>query len=174
MKTTPELGITPAELEALLWVRSALASGEILTTEENEDGLLLPEGAGFNMSTSATVTRCGTVACLGGWMASYLSNPERMLRWCDFALSDQLAHEYVVSGRSPALHHLFHPLKDNDGNPIEGPNGPLDVEWRVIAASDAIKAIDNFTSTGDADWPHVLIPYYTLPDVLADVPTERW
>ncbi|MEE9481808.1 hypothetical protein [Methylobacterium ajmalii] len=172
MKTAHELGITPAEKEALLWVRSALASGAIPIAEEDEDGDWIGEGPGFNMSVSSSRRGCGTVGCIGGWMAAFLSNRAEAIERYGFDSDSSNALDYVRHRRSPALHHLFHPLRDNADIQMEGPNGPLDVDWGVIAASDAIKAIDNFTSTGDADWPHVLIPYFTLPDVLADVPAE--
>jgi len=72
-KTARRLKITSAELEALLWVRDELASGRIKhepTDRKQLCKLALGAPSAFNMS----FFRCGTAACVGGWMKHKLGD----------------------------------------------------------------------------------------------------
>lgn len=72
--TPTALKISDAEFEALVKVLGMLERGDLIqhgAWVSNEDGWgfrpTIPNG--FNMSCSGERTHCGTVACIGGWVA---------------------------------------------------------------------------------------------------------
>lgn len=133
MKTARELHITEAELEALVKTR-CLLSGK------------MPEGTGFNMAITYEadregyvdddqVTECGTVACIGGWMAAAMG------------MGPMEADEYVgskcqaTSSERYPLNDLFYPDTSK--------------QWWEITPSMAVEVIDRFLETGKVDWSSV-------------------
>lgn len=67
MKTATELGITEAEHRALQRVAIGLASGayvhkKIYSSQSTHEKM-------FNMNAAYQSDDCGTVACIGGWVA---------------------------------------------------------------------------------------------------------
>lgn len=79
--STKALGLTEAELAALIEVRNDLATGRI-------------KAPNFCMSSACYREGCGTVACIGGWMGLKLGMDERKAR--DFV-------------DNPRLEKLFYP-----------------------------------------------------------------
>jgi hypothetical protein len=96
-KTAAELQITDSEYEAALVVLRMLERGELHHLFEDEqshfnawDRATIPNG--FNMACSGVRTSCGTVACIGGWMAMHMKLHMR---------------RYVGYTHSPSLRSLF-------------------------------------------------------------------
>lgn len=126
-KTAAELGITAAEREALLWVRRALASGEI-------------PGHRFDMKMILGLERGCATGCIGGWMWLRHYRTRHPVR----AAIAQLFLKRVVEGeaahyvryREPPLRDLFFP----DPGPA------------AIDPAEAVRAIDNFLLSGDPAW----------------------
>ena len=130
MKTASELRITEDELEALKKTRCLLSRR-------------MPDGAGFNMTKSydthaagfvddEVLTECGTVACIGGWMA------------VSMGMGPSAVDDYVGSkdgGYGDPLFHLFYPS--------------IGMPWYDITPSMAVKVIDRFLETGEVDWSSV-------------------
>jgi hypothetical protein len=70
--TAAQHGVTEEELQALLWVRNALATGLI------KDRRGADAHKRFDMATSCSEGgTCGTVACIGGWMGMHMGLGER-------------------------------------------------------------------------------------------------
>ena len=106
--------MTNEEHEALIKVRDLLDSGAL-------DGQ-------FSMNYAEAIDDCGSVRCIGGWMAHYMSIPD--------------ASRYV--SRHAELHDLFYPGSD------------IDVDWDDITPAQAVQAIDNFITTGEPEWSTIL------------------
>jgi hypothetical protein len=69
------LGLTEEQFQALIWVRDQLASGDLKHSQiRSLDGKLNFDGPrAFNMDYARTRSmNCGTVCCIGGWMAERL------------------------------------------------------------------------------------------------------
>ena len=136
MKTARQLRITAKEYEALLKVRDLLSKREVLF----DMGTILNEKR-YRRGFGKDVHNCGTVGCIGGWMAVIMHgglddfNFDRM--------SDDVI-SYVERGRSSALDKLFYP-------------GGVHVDlWSEITPGHAIRAMDNFMNTGDPDWLSIM------------------
>lgn len=124
LQETPKhvkLGITENEFLALLEVRRKLAEGKLKHRKEYS----YARGSGFNMSCIQNKNGCGTVACIGGWMAMEMGYTE----W---------AGAYVDDFRSEPLHYLFYPSRA--GN------------WEAITPQRAVEAIDYFLEKGVPNW----------------------
>jgi len=135
--------ITPREHEALVTVRDALAAGEFRHSRITEG----PDGPTFNMRSTCLSGDCGTIACIGGWMAITMlglarEKPvsyENQTQVFDF-VTDYGDGELLPS--SPSLMGLFYP-----------PGAREDEEWwDFITPAYAVEAIDNFLRDGDPRW----------------------
>ena len=107
--------MTNEEHEALIKVRDLLASGAL--------------NGQFNMNYAEAIGDCGTVRCIGGWMAHYMTIPN-VTGYVNF---------------HSELHDLFHP--DDDGG----------IDWDDITPGQAVLAIDNFLATGKPEWSTILM-----------------
>lgn len=114
--TPSELGITEEEERALVAVQRQLESGKLAHT-------VTPTiRRGFNMRWAYVKEPCGTISCIGGWMARLMKKRDPDV--------------YVEYERSSALVPLFFPAHK---------------DWEMIAAAQAAQAIDNFRKTGDGE-----------------------
>lgn len=127
MMTARKLGLTKKELEALLAVRDGLASGAYKHVRNFSD--TKSKKPMFNMTQACVSDSCGTIGCIGGWMARQMG------------LNEIEAHDYVYETPGKT-YDLFFP---------KGLNG----DWDKITPKQAVKAIDNFLETGDPKWPQV-------------------
>lgn len=143
MKTHKELGITKKEYNAAIKVRDGLREGRYVHIKYDDDGeikngsekRLFNLGEAFRPATSD----CGSVACIGGWMATEMRVP--VAERTHFV--DPRFGYTSARGRSDSLYPLFFP---------EG----LDVEWETVSPKRAAKAIDNFLKTGSPKWDRVV------------------
>ena len=135
MKTARQLGITAKEYEALLKVRDLLSKREVLF---NMSAIISDKK--YHHGYGKDVHNCGTVGCIGGWMAVIMRNKLDNFDFNKVKCSaiDSVI-DYVVDKHSQSLHKLFYPALVN-------------IEWSEITPSQAICAIDNFMNTGDPDW----------------------
>lgn len=142
-KTADELGLTTKQYRALVWTRNQLATEAISHKERARNG--------FNMAAvcmaryDASGHSCGTIACIGGWMA---------LRLCGIRptngvyLTNGREHEIsammdLLGARVRVLHNLFYPHDINYyGNYVN------------VTNAQAVTAIDNYLLTGKVDWRH--------------------
>lgn len=129
MKDHHTLKITFAEWLALIGVRNAMASGGI-THDANGQSSVVPNEHTFNMNCTGKVYNCGSVACIGGYMAMAMG----------VGGADEIS-DYVY-GRE-RLRTLFFPSKC----------GHI---YEKITPKHAIKAIDNFLTSGAPKWRDVL------------------
>jgi hypothetical protein len=137
MKTAAELGIEPIEHLALRVVRDGLASGAFRHVKNAKWFSTKGDGQPvFSMDTVHMNTPCGTVGCIGGWMAA------------EMQMSRAEAVEYVSTQDEDdtVLKSLFYPA----GFRTVGGT------WDNITPKRAAKAIDNFLNTGDPQWAKVL------------------
>jgi hypothetical protein len=141
-KSPSDLKITNQEFTGLIAVLGMLERGELryVTNERiwNKNARRI-QGAigGFNMDHTGIAAKCGTVGCIGGWLAvvNGAKAPFQMDR-------------YVNVLRSGALEALFYP--DREGDVISSYN------YDHITAPQAAQAIRNFLMTGHPNWDEVL------------------
>lgn len=137
MKTASQLGISQTEYEALVKVRDGLAAGLLVhkvLDYPNEQIYVrhcpTEDVIGyFNMNYEGQ--GCGTVACIGGWMAASMGIDQQ---------------DYVQS-TGGSLRGLFYPPMMDD---LEH------ADYEDITAEMAVKAIDNYLRTGNPFWREVL------------------
>lgn len=137
MLTPSDLGISPAVHDALLWVREELASGRL---RHVADDSILP---GFNMNIWGSPTDCQTPHCIGGWANHRLftlGSKDDINTYCQWAADLKEA---------PPLHILFYPFHNED---CDG----LDMSYDDITAKQALAALDNYLTTGHANWRKAL------------------
>lgn len=136
-KTVPQaeherLGLTFPEWIAFLGTYEWLAGAK--HNSQRECGTPIDKhGHEFNMAWACLKEDCGTVSCIGGTMALALGKST----WA------------YVNGQQetrPALNRLFYPRLSDGRTP----------HFRTITPVQALKAMDNFRRTGDADWDTVL------------------
>ena len=125
-----KLGITFAEHGALIGTRYMLAAG-ILKHTPHMLGVDHGNKHGFNMGVCCDVVGCGSVSCIGGTMAMIMGMRERIR-----------ATHYVSYARGE-LGKLFY-------------RGYQNVNMHNITVEQSIRAIDNFLTTGRAQWHKVL------------------
>ncbi len=114
--TASKLGITEAEERALVAVQRQLESGKLVHT-------VTPTiRRGFNMRWACVKEPCGTISCIGGWMARLMKKRDPDI--------------YVEYERSSALVSLFFPPHK---------------DWEMITAPQAAQAINCFRKTGDGE-----------------------
>lgn len=130
------LAITDAEYKALLEIRELFADNRF----HHDPRVDADKPDGFNMLCPLAESKCGTTACIGGWMF------EAMKR--DRTTTARSAGNYVSRDRSNALRPLFYPF-------IDDPD--VDCPYDVITPDAALAAIDNFLSIGDPDWHSILV-----------------
>lgn len=127
MKTAKQLKLTNAELTALKAVRSGLLRGEYVHAPNPQD-MKKSKRRLFNMNyDGATFFRCGTVGCIGGWMAKEMPEKEMFSIW---------------DAEGP-IKLLFFPGVGAD-------------EWDAITPRQAARAISNFLKTGFPKWREVV------------------
>lgn len=152
MKTPEELGLTQRTYDALIAVRDKLADGrfrhltESETTEvrkdDNFDGV-------FNMNTVYDKAKCGTVGCIGGWMAIQLGGREFVDPLMTFDLPSLEARSSSAAARAK---ELWVPQGTYALNPLRSlfyPGVDSDL-WDAITPAQAVEAIDYYLETGDA------------------------
>lgn len=88
----------------------------------------------FNMTMSAKTADCGTVACIGGHMALVLGDADP---------------DVFVTNAQGALRELFYPLVLRRDGAVSA--------WNEVTPRHAVKAIDNYLTTGRAQW-HKIVP----------------
>lgn len=148
-----ERGVTLAEFIALLGVRNMLATGLI---SYSADKVACPHKHTFNMETQGEVHECGSVGCIGGYMALVLGKvtPEDaqpagirvnrgMSRYVGNGISD--------GSHSPSLRDLFFPYAKDRYGELVG--------FSAYTPFMAVDAIDNWINTGDPDWQSVYDKY---------------
>lgn len=134
MKTARQLNLNPEEYEALLLVREGLANGKWKHALKGDKDI----ACGFNMAQAHYEKEgCGTVACIGGWMAVAMG------------MDNMAANAYVGkhepwSGRSSdrPIARLFFP--------------PWSSTYENITTEQAVQAIDNFLKEGSPCWADVI------------------
>lgn len=126
-KSAMDLKITEAEQDALIQVLGMLERGE-LTQASKADGCGLigeyepTSSHSFHMAITTERHDCGTVACIGGWAATFLGVD---------------GQDYVNHRHSPALMPLYWPRSDM-----------MDSITPEIAAI----ALRSFLTTGEPNW----------------------
>ena len=142
-----KLKISFKEWLALIAIRAALESGAI---EHNRDAgkwgsggtQFLTKNPGvhvFNMANCMSEANCGTVGCIGGYMGTVMFDK------VEEADSFVRAADPSWFRRNARFTDLFYP-----------PRGPSDVAYETITAAQAVRAIDNFLTTGKPKWAEVL------------------
>lgn len=130
-KTAAELGITEIECDALSKVLGMLERGELSHALNKSSDILcdvVPTSpASFHMAITSECHDCGTVACIGGWAATFIPG-----------MSPQ---DYVNNKHSPNLRELYWPHYDL---------------FDVITPDVAAIAIRSYLSTGEANWAEAL------------------
>jgi hypothetical protein len=139
MLTVNQLGITQAELEALLWTRQQLV-----------DHAINGNGNKFDMNYPSKNYHCGTSGCIGGWMKIHMLEvaPDDKGVFRLDPHEESVVDSYVNTSRSRTLGPLFYPALPDDH--------PLRTEWERITPAHGVQAIDNFLNTGDPNWIGVL------------------
>lgn len=135
-KTSKQLGIQTWERKALIDTMKHLSKipdfdGSVKDTKEGENYFAIGTTAQSKYFDHDGFQRkeynCGTIACIGGW--AYLIAH-------GFTATYE-ADDYVISmNMDYPLYGLFYPSGD----------------WGLINTKMAIKAIDNFLTTGDPKW----------------------
>lgn len=129
MKTAKQLKLTNAELTALKAVRSGLLRGEYVHAPNPDEMTPVSRRRLFNMNyDSETAFRCGTVCCIGGWMAKEMPTKEMFSIW---------------DAEEKPIGRLFFPGVGVD-------------EWDAITPRQAARAISNFLKTGFPRWREVV------------------
>lgn len=124
-KSAEELGISEAELSAHITVLGMLERGELKHVPEPK----INSKDGFNMNYSGRNTRCGTVACIGGWVAVLLRRPP---------------DEYVFGcGEEGPRYDLYFPYE-------------VSQDWDDITPAKAASALRNYLTCGEPRWKSVM------------------
>jgi hypothetical protein len=131
------LRIRDAEYQALIEFRQMLVAGAVVHDPECD----CEKPTGFNMNIISDTSDCGTTCCIGGWMYRFM----KIAGTCDFF--SQRDAMYVNHDRSPALVPLFFPFKEESEE-------EHDFLLELIPPAFALKAVDNFLTTGRPNWPN--------------------
>lgn len=137
-KSASELGIEDWERDALIWVLEEIEMGRITHHEDDPSG-----SSRFCMSDAGSFerahgTRCGAVACIGGWMWFRTNQVNRAALDAVEDSNGLYPSGYVAFGRSEPLADLFHPFTGR--------------EWEDIRPEDAMPVIRNFLNGVGVDW----------------------
>lgn len=138
--TAQELGISEKEREGLLWFMGRVDRGEIQSIT-GRDISIGYEGDCFYYGQGHILSECGTVACIGGWVAKYMN--------VDPLYIDQ----YMQSG---PLHKLYWGLYDVDEKLF--PPGKQRSDY--VHAPLASHATHKFLMTGTVDWAELVQSEY--------------
>jgi hypothetical protein len=141
--TPQQMGISARELEALLEVREMLSSGALRYSNVHDE----PMGPVFNMARSRYKTECGTVCCIGGWMAEIMK------------LDSGVTMGMMFAGPMQSLFHpLWSPVPCTQNLSTYAHITSLQGLWGRITTEQAVQAIDNFTihTPGQAGWEQIL------------------
>jgi hypothetical protein len=119
--------MTPIERAALIEVRNGLVRGDYVHIDDDQ---IDNNERIFNMEVMASP--CGTVACIGGWMATHM---------------ELVRHESILDyvkrgGFEGDLRKLFYPT-------VGG-------EMSRITTGQAVQAIDNFLMDGKPRWRKIV------------------
>ena len=136
MLTATELGIHPEHREALIRVRDGLCSGEFIHIDIETIPRLSQQkvyGKLFNMRNWNSVSSCGTVCCIGGWVEQLTG-----LKF-DGESTNQKADNITE------LHNLFFPYEIGSGS-----------AWKKITPKQAAAAITNYLEEGKPYWKEVM------------------
>ena len=130
-KTAAELRITDETYEAAVRVLGRLERGELAYHDRTGRFLDMPpvQGEMLAMSVTHVDHSCGTVACLGGWIAVEMGIPKHLI------------HDFVYEAAPYAMHRLFFPPED---------------EMTRVTPEMAAQALRNYLSAGDPGWREVL------------------
>ena len=128
MKTAKQLNITEAEHLALQGVAAGLASGAYVHRKNYSD--LIPSTMSFDMEATCQSDDCGTVACIGGWVAREMGKTVKE------------ADEYVMAIESGPLLPLYYP--DHV------------LCWSNITPAIAAAAIYEFLDGNEVDYPALI------------------
>lgn len=127
-KSSTDLGISDAELDALIKVLGMFERGEVVATDQN-----MPKVAnGFAMSMVERKTDCGTARCILGWcraLAGYKGRDDRLFKVTDNRVP-------------PGALKLF----------MYGDNRRLG----RITTEQAATALRSYLSTGEPSWTEAL------------------
>lgn len=121
-----DLGISDVERDALIKVLGMLERGELVHRGTD----LVAGHNGFNMGWAGSRTDCGTLACIGGWVA--------ILR------KGHPDPTYVYGSVNGPLHGLYWPRH------LRG------LRLSEITAEHAAHALSNFLTAGKPRWHEVL------------------
>ena len=121
-----KLGISFAELGALLGVRNMLAAGLLTTPDYSAEGC-----HAFNMNHPGRLSECGSIGCIAGSMAMVMNNSYPQSYTIQFSPDGDRGKEKIAA--------LFYPRKSK-------------VDWDLITPTMAVKAIDNFLNYGNPKW----------------------
>lgn len=123
-----QLKITQPEYDGLLWVLENLRNGTIKERPQQVDAM--GEGFFLDMGTEFSEPPCGTVACIGGWVAARTGlDPAEAVRYVDRLLQKP-----------------DHPLTGLYWDELGTKVGP----------QQAAAAIENFLCTSDPRWHEVM------------------
>lgn len=124
-------GLNDAEHMALLEVKRMLGTNEVIYNPKpvliEDHDIDPPDRNVFNMDYVIQRAECGTVYCIGGFMAMLLG---------------EYPYGFVSGKRDTKIHELFMPSNV--------------INWSEITKEQAIKAIDNFIESGDPRWKEVM------------------
>lgn len=125
-----DLEISRKEYRALTRVKEGLESGRYVHVGNHESNV--PKGKrAFDLSIACERGSCGTVGCIGGWLA-------REMRY-----SIQDAEDYVTSTEVDSkIRHLFFP--------------PRRIDYEGVTPIQAAQAIENFLRTGNPSWNEIV------------------
>jgi hypothetical protein len=126
---TADLGIKDVEFEALIKVLGMLEREELKHCVSGPNYAMEPNG--FNMGDWCTRRgECGTVACIGGWVA---------------IITEQDPRDYVKDAKGH-LRELYYPPQGAKGEMLFG----------EIKPPQAATALRSYLSTGEANWAEAL------------------
>lgn len=125
-KSAKELDLGQDELDAHVKVLGMLERGEL----RHRNGSLDRAGDRFDMGVIAIKHCCGTVGCIGGWVAMTMGFNEE-------------AADYYVDMTSGSQRRLYYP------------DGRL-VGYESITVDQAARALRNYLTTGEPLWEEVL------------------
>lgn len=140
MKTAEELGLSPEELDALIWTRDMLAAHKVEHVSQYKPACV-PIGNKFNMEFPLDYSDCGSAGCIAGWMAIKLCGikPTKKGVYIGTEKAKERAKE-LCWDHSGSIHRLFVPG-----------DAASTCDW--LTTDDAVIAIDAFLETGRAEWP---------------------
>lgn len=125
------LGISFAELGALLGTRELLKRGWITHVKDDPNGGPRDGAHEFHMAIPCSGGNCGSISCIGGTMGLLMG------------MDEGDATRYVgEQDRHSVWHALFFP--------------PNHLDWNKATPAKAVKAIDNFIKLGKPKWETLL------------------